>query len=51
MNEPSDHDDAQMEHPYPDDAIAVDDHGPAFPATLEGLDDVAEDQGMGGLDA
>jgi hypothetical protein len=37
MNEPS-HDDAQMEHPYPDDAIAVDGHGPIFEATFEGLD-------------
>jgi hypothetical protein len=37
MNESSDHDDAQMEHPDPDDAIAVDDHGPMFPATFEGL--------------
>jgi hypothetical protein len=55
--------DVTMEHPDLDQAVEVawpfvknsgvlvDDHGPAFPATLEGLDDVAEDQGMGGLDA
>jgi hypothetical protein len=50
MNESSDRDDAQMEHPDLDEAEKVDEHGPAFVTTLEGLDDVAEDQGMAGLD-
>jgi hypothetical protein len=37
MNESSN--DAQMEHPDLDQAEKVDDHGPAFDAAYEGLDD------------
>jgi hypothetical protein len=34
---PEDHD-VTVEHPDLDQAVEVDDHGPAFPAVLEGLD-------------
>jgi hypothetical protein len=42
MNEPSDHDDAQMEHPDLDEAERVDEHGPVFDAAYEGLEDEPE---------
>jgi hypothetical protein len=49
MPEPPEDADAYVEHPDLDQAVDIDDHGPAFDATLEGLDDVAEDQGSGGV--